>query len=244
MPELNRCFAASQSACADGSEWLLSKCGNKARLSSNNCSSKLPSIGVVAWADAGAGALVQVSAIGADVNSEAKYARSKGEGEAVVRGDEVDAAVSAACAHHATEAAEVIGNGRIERGRIVRVRPGKDAQHGGAIGRRPRHRPRHIQRLRKRHRPLPRHRPKRRRDPLLALLHPLAPGFLPELIRSAATTHALGQFWRVMSDLFIDLASAEADGRVSSIAELVDFIKLGLVAAAGCSSGLAIGYGC
>lgn len=73
---------------------------------------------------------------------------------------------------------------------------------------------------------------RKRRDPLLGILHPLFPQFLAELIRAAATTHALGQFWRVMSDLFIDLASAEADGRVSSIAELVDFIKLGLVAAA------------
>jgi len=68
---------------------------------------------------------------------------------------------------------------------------------------------------------------------LLALLHPLAPGFLPELIRSAATTHALGQFWRVMSDLFIDLAVAERDGRVRSIPDVVEFIKQGLVAAAG-----------
>lgn len=73
---------------------------------------------------------------------------------------------------------------------------------------------------------------RKRRDPLLGILHPLFPQFLAELIRAAATTHALGQFWRVMSDLFIDLASAEADGRVSSIAELVDFIKRGLVAAA------------
>jgi CO2 hydration protein len=73
---------------------------------------------------------------------------------------------------------------------------------------------------------------KRRRDPLLALLHPLAPAFLPELIRTAATTHALGQFWRVMSDLFLDLAAAERDGRVRSIPAVVDFIKDGLVAAA------------
>jgi len=70
------------------------------------------------------------------------------------------------------------------------------------------------------------------RDPLLALLHPLFPQFLPELIRSAATTHALGQFWRVMSDLFVDLATAERDGRVGSIAAVVDFIRDGLVAAA------------
>jgi CO2 hydration protein len=70
------------------------------------------------------------------------------------------------------------------------------------------------------------------RDPLLAILNPLFPGFLPELIRSAATTHALGQFWRVMSDLFLDLAAAEADGRVRTIAAVVEFIKNGLVAAA------------
>ncbi|MCP9928183.1 CO2 hydration protein [Cyanobium sp. CH-040] len=72
----------------------------------------------------------------------------------------------------------------------------------------------------------------RRRAPLLALLHPLAPSFLPELIRSAATTHALGQFWRVMSDLFLDLAAAEREGRVRSIPGVVDFIRDGLVAAA------------
>ena len=73
---------------------------------------------------------------------------------------------------------------------------------------------------------------KRRRDPLLAILNPLFPAFLPELIRSAATTHALGQFWRVMSDLFLDLAAAEADGRVRDIPGVVAFIKDGLVAAA------------
>lgn len=73
---------------------------------------------------------------------------------------------------------------------------------------------------------------KRRRDPLLALLHPVFPGFLVELIRSAATTHALGQFWRVMSDLFLDLAKAERNGRVLSIEQVVEFMKDGLVAAA------------
>lgn len=73
---------------------------------------------------------------------------------------------------------------------------------------------------------------KRRRDPLLSLLHPLAPSFLPELIRSAATVHALGQFWRVMSDLFLDLAEAERRREVTSIPAVVEFIKQGLVAAA------------
>ena len=73
---------------------------------------------------------------------------------------------------------------------------------------------------------------KTRRDPLLALLHPLFRNFLPEAIRAAATTHALGQFWRVMSDLFLDLARAEAAGTVRTIAEVVAFIKAGLVKAA------------
>jgi hypothetical protein len=70
-------------------------------------------------------------------------------------------------------------------------------------------------------------------DPLLAILHPLFPNFLPEAIRAAATTHALGQFWRVMSDLFIDLAQAEAQGSIATIRDLVDFLRQGLVAAAG-----------
>jgi hypothetical protein len=44
--------------------------------------------------------------------------------------------------------------------------------------------------------------------------------------------HALGQFWRVMSDLFLDLARAEREGQVRSIAAVVAFIQQGLVAAA------------
>jgi len=73
---------------------------------------------------------------------------------------------------------------------------------------------------------------KRRQDWLLGVLHPLFPQFLPELIRTAATTHALGQFWRVMSDLFINLAAAERTGQVGTIADVVEFLKQGLVAAA------------
>ncbi len=80
---------------------------------------------------------------------------------------------------------------------------------------------------------------KRRHDPLLGLLSALFPQFLPELIRSAATTHALGQFWRVMSDLFLDLARAHREGRINSIASIVEFVKTRLVAAAG----LPIRYG-
>jgi CO2 hydration protein len=76
-------------------------------------------------------------------------------------------------------------------------------------------------------------RQKTSRDLLLALLQRLAPDFLPELIRVAATTPALGRFWRVMSDLFAALAKAEADAEVTSIADVVAFLRDGLVAAAG-----------
>ncbi len=72
-----------------------------------------------------------------------------------------------------------------------------------------------------------------RRDPLLAALQQGFPGFLPEQIRSSATASALGQFWRVMSDLFLDLARAQRSGAVNSIAAVVRFIQDGLVAAAG-----------
>ncbi len=71
-----------------------------------------------------------------------------------------------------------------------------------------------------------------RRDPLLLLLDRGFPAFLPEQIRSSATTSALGQFWRVMSDLFLELASRHAAGRVGSIGAVVAFIQRGLVAAA------------
>ncbi len=73
---------------------------------------------------------------------------------------------------------------------------------------------------------------RRRRDPLLAILDRGFPGFLPEQIRSSATTSALGQFWRVMSDLFLELARAHRAGAVASIADVVAFIQRALVAAA------------
>ncbi|MCT0213071.1 MULTISPECIES: CO2 hydration protein [unclassified Synechococcus] len=74
---------------------------------------------------------------------------------------------------------------------------------------------------------------RRRRDPLLNLLDRFFPDFLPELIRSAATASALGQFWRVMSDLFRELRVAHRHGRVDSITAVVAFLRDGLVAAAG-----------
>ena len=60
----------------------------------------------------------------------------------------------------------------------------------------------------------------------------LFPDFLPEQVRQLAYYSALGQFWRVMSDLFIDLSDAYDAGSVTTIPQVVAFVKAGLVAAA------------
>ncbi|QBE69561.1 Low-affinity CO2 hydration protein CphX [Synechococcus sp. WH 8101] len=73
---------------------------------------------------------------------------------------------------------------------------------------------------------------KRRRDPLLAGVNALFPGFAPEAIRSLTTIYALGLFWRVMSDLFLDLARCYRLGEVASVQDVVHHIRDGLVAAA------------
>ncbi len=63
-------------------------------------------------------------------------------------------------------------------------------------------------------------------------LHKAFPNFLPEQVRMLAYYTGLGQFWRVMSDLFIDLSDSYDRGETKSIADIVDFVKAGLVAAA------------
>jgi CO2 hydration protein len=63
-------------------------------------------------------------------------------------------------------------------------------------------------------------------------LHALFTDFLPEQVRQLAYYSALGQFWRVMSDLFIDLSDAYDAGKVQTIPQVVAFVKAGLVAAA------------
>ncbi len=70
-------------------------------------------------------------------------------------------------------------------------------------------------------------------NPLIKLLHRVFPEFLPEQIRQLVYYNALGQFWRVMSDIFLTLASAYDQGQVKNIPDVVNWIKAGLVAAAG-----------
>lgn len=67
---------------------------------------------------------------------------------------------------------------------------------------------------------------------LLQGLHAAFPEFLPEQVRQLAYYSALGQFWRVMSDIFIDLSDCYDQGDITSVPAVVDHIKAGLVAAA------------
>lgn len=69
-------------------------------------------------------------------------------------------------------------------------------------------------------------------NPLTMGLSQLFPEFLPELIRQQAYYSGLGQFWRVMSDMFLTLSDRYDRGEIQSIPQVVDHIKAGLVAAA------------
>ena len=70
-------------------------------------------------------------------------------------------------------------------------------------------------------------------NPLLAVLNKLFPEYLVEQVRMAAYTSGLGQFWRVMSDIFVDLSDRYDRKELTSIGQLTDLILDGLVAAAG-----------
>ncbi|MEO0409022.1 MAG: CO2 hydration protein, partial [Cyanobacteria bacterium P01_A01_bin.135] len=70
-------------------------------------------------------------------------------------------------------------------------------------------------------------------NPLVQALHRTFPEFLPEQMRLMAYFHGLGQFWRVMSDIFTTLYKRYEGGEISDIADVVDHIRDGIVAAAG-----------
>lgn len=71
-----------------------------------------------------------------------------------------------------------------------------------------------------------------KRNLLLKSLHPLFPDFLPEHIRQLTYYSGLGQFWRVMSEMFLSLSDLYDRGEIQSIAQVVEHIRSGLVAAA------------
>jgi CO2 hydration protein len=67
---------------------------------------------------------------------------------------------------------------------------------------------------------------------LMQLLHQSFPEFLPEQVKLMVYTSVLGQFWRVMSPLFLDLSDRFDRGEISTINDVVDHIRTGLVQAA------------
>ncbi len=67
--------------------------------------------------------------------------------------------------------------------------------------------------------------------PMLSL-DKLFPEFLPEQVRMFAYYSALGQFWRVMSDIFLDLSDRYDRSEIQTIPQVVQHILAGLVAAA------------
>lgn len=71
---------------------------------------------------------------------------------------------------------------------------------------------------------------KSRFNPLLAVFGRAFPDYLAEQVRQLAYYSGLGQFWRVMSDIFHDLAEAYNAGEIAAVPEVVEFIKQGLVA--------------
>jgi len=67
-------------------------------------------------------------------------------------------------------------------------------------------------------------------NPFILGLNQLFPDFLIEQLRVSAYYSGLGQFWRVMADIFLSLSDRYDKGEIKSIANVVDHIKAGLVA--------------
>lgn len=65
---------------------------------------------------------------------------------------------------------------------------------------------------------------------LMGTLNKIFPDFLPEQVKMLVYYSALGQFWRVMSDIFISLADKYDQGAINSIEAVVKHILDGLVA--------------
>jgi len=67
-------------------------------------------------------------------------------------------------------------------------------------------------------------------NPLMLGLNKAFPDFQVEHMRQMSYYSGLGQFWRVMSDIFIDLSDSYDRGEIKSIPDVVKFILDGLVA--------------
>ncbi len=69
-----------------------------------------------------------------------------------------------------------------------------------------------------------------RNDFLIQGVNQLFPDFLIEQLRMSAYYTGLGQFWRVMADMFLSLSDRYDLGEITSIPQVVDHIKNALVA--------------
>jgi len=69
-----------------------------------------------------------------------------------------------------------------------------------------------------------------RNNPFILGLNKLFPDFLREQIKMLAYYSALGQFWRVMSDMFLSLSDKYDQGKIATINDVVQHILDGLVA--------------
>jgi CO2 hydration protein len=67
-------------------------------------------------------------------------------------------------------------------------------------------------------------------NPLMLGLHKIFQDFLPEHMRQMAYYSGLGQFWRVMADIFLTLSDRYDRGEIKSIPDVVQHILDGLVA--------------
>ena len=61
-------------------------------------------------------------------------------------------------------------------------------------------------------------------------LHKIFPEFLPEQMRMMAYYSGLGQFWRVMADMFLSLSDLYDQGKIQTIPQVVQHIQDALVA--------------
>ncbi|MBW4445562.1 MAG: CO2 hydration protein [Hassallia sp. WJT32-NPBG1] len=67
-------------------------------------------------------------------------------------------------------------------------------------------------------------------NPLMSGVKQLFPDFLTEQLRVTSYYTGLGQFWRVMADMFLSLSDLYDQGKIKSIPQVVDHIKGELVA--------------
>ncbi|MGI2908224.1 CO2 hydration protein [Tolypothrix sp. VBCCA 56010] len=69
-----------------------------------------------------------------------------------------------------------------------------------------------------------------KKNPLMMGVNQLFPDFLTEQLRVTSYYTGLGQFWRVMADMFLSLSDLYDQGKIKSIPQVVDHIKGELVA--------------